>query len=229
MLDDVYEEEAVTLWPLSKPKRNLYRKFIHYTHQSLLQWVLTRRLLKYINADPNSLVSTKKPTDKTPLLDARRSQPSYDLERDSDEAIQLEDKIQPSIQTESAMTRYESFHESSGGSFAYHPSEFKQLERRLGFLKGARIFTQKLWPTVFTVLILTDLIEYAAYPSERYGNRVWEIFAGLARDAQILSSYLGMELPPRVAYSVPVAALVSLPMVSGLSQLLSTCRTGDTV
>ncbi len=182
-----------------------YRSFLRYwSTNSLLQIILTRRLSNALKSSID--LSSVEHTEKSPLLPEGSSHVQYTGFDEEDNELLLPSGSRANF--------------SSGTTLSI--TNFKKLERRLRFLQGTRIFTEKLWPTAFTALMLTDLIEYLAYPSERYGNRLWEIFAGISRDSQILSSYLGMELPPKVSYSLPVAALLSAPVFLGVMQLMIT-------
>ena len=186
-----------------------YRKFLRYwSTNSLLQIILTRRLSNILKS-PIELLSEESPTETTRLVPPKSSHVQYTDDRESEgEEITLLESSDTGSSTDSKKTPLS--------------KNFKKLERRLRFLEGTRVFTEKLWPATFTALMLTDLIEYTADPSARYDNHLWKIFAGIARDSQILSSYLGMELPPRVSYSLPLAALPLIPLSFGAMQLLLT-------
>ena len=94
----------------------------------------------------------------------------------------------------------------------------KTITRTVFTKKGWDAVTDDLWPFFLFVLQVRDLISYAAYPDDRFGNTPEQLFLGTGAHEEFWSVHLGSYLPgwepEGYKYWIAPSLLVLLPILN---------------
>lgn len=95
------------------------------------------------------------------------------------------------------------------------------INRSRSFLEGATFFTDTLWPITLAGILLHDIYQFIADPTNRYDNTIFDIFTGFSNNGETYGSMFGDYLPTDgVAYWLPPALLLTSPLIFGFGNML---------